>query len=1054
MNMTSVKTVGRWFLTTLALVLVLTPSDVVAQVEEVAVVKDDSGMRLQVEGKDFMVLGMNWDYFPIGTNYAYSLWAQPDEFVQAALDREMALLKAMGVNAIRQYVGVTPKWVKYIYERYGIYTVLNHALGRYGVTVNGVFIQQTDYSDPRTREIIIGEVVDMVREFKDVPGVLMWLLGNENNYGLVWSSAETEALPEGERDAARATHLYSLFGDAARAIKEIDTKRPVAMANGDLQYIDIIAEQSKGIDIFGTNVYRGISFGDAFSDVKEKLDLPIFYTEFGADAFNAKNIEEDQLSQARFLLGQWQEIYEQTAGKGLVGNSIGGLTFQWSDGWWKYLQESNLDVQDIYAGWPNAAYPDDYVPGENNMNEEWWGIVAKGPTDFRGHFQLYPRAAYYTLQQVHSLDPYAPGVDLARIREHFSRIKPAEDFLRARGDKAALQSEAGSRIRLSGLRMELETFNTGGDLISTPDEPVAGVDSRPASKGFDHLQSYYASIEASPADNVRGTLTLNYLGRVPDNPIDEIFYEIRGRQRTVTTVDGLLNLSDIERLKVYGAEFYWDNRWFDLDGFYRTPHYHWGYEGDFFGLYQEASYGPNIDIYNGDAPLGVEFAGKKQLEGLKFAFGPELWWGANPALIVKYQRQIGGVEATAMFQEDLDEQSTAVSSFAVPRPPTRKATLHLATERGPFGVEVGGIWSGSTKVDETFQVAEGSPGDYSVFLDRVKDSDTFGAKLKLTYSKGRFNWYGQGAMMGLVADGGATTTLTYTGWRLKDSGSGNQMNALTGFTVSAGPWQFAPNFLWQKPIEGPVPSGVPAPGRPRNILDDPFAVRANREQIAGEILITYDPTPATWMYAWDSDLREDARFAISAGLVYRKHETTQDAAIGILADGRTVFAFPGAPSAQDLWEAHARIISKVRTDLGAIANIYAGKAEANGSDERVINRYGGDIRVALRTFKFTSMVKVDDWGPYDYHRDFNLTYPLQLAGDLSVVLGPPEWWDVPQTRLGVRVTWRSLDQYSPRFCPARVVDVSGGLVCDPEIPSSSDGNEWEIRTYLHVNIGS
>ncbi|MDX1741592.1 MAG: hypothetical protein R3178_09875, partial [Rhodothermales bacterium] len=351
-------------------------------------------------------------------------------------------------------------------------------------------------------------------------------------------------------------------------------------------------------------------------------------------------------------------------------------------------------------------------------------------------------------------------------------------------------------------------------------------------------------------------------------------------------------------------------------------------------------------------------------------------------------------------------------------------------------------------------VAEGSPGDYSVFLDRVKDSDTFGAKVKLTYQKGRFNWYGQGAMMGLVADGGATTTLTYTGWRLKDSGSGNQMNALTGFTVSAGPWQFAPNFLWQKPIEGPVPSGVPAPGRPRNILDDPFAVRANREQIAGEILITYDPTPATWMYAWDSDLREDARFAVSAGLVYRKHETTQDAAIGILADGRTVFAFPGAPSSQDLWEAHARIISKVRTDLGAIANVYAGKAEANGSDERVINRYGGDIRVALRSFKFTSMVKVDDWGPYDYHRDFNLTYPLQLAGDLSVVLGPPEWWDVPQTRLGVRVTWRSLDQYSPRFCPARVVDVSGGLVCDPEIPSSSDGNEWEIRTYLHVNIGS
>jgi len=36
-----------------------------------------------------------------------------------------------------------------------------------------------------------------------------------------------------------------------------------------------------------------------------------------------------------------------------------------------------------------------------------------------------------------------------------------------------------------------------------------------------------------------------------------------------------------------------------LRGFYRTGHYHWGYEGDIFGLYPEANYGPNLDIYGG-----------------------------------------------------------------------------------------------------------------------------------------------------------------------------------------------------------------------------------------------------------------------------------------------------------------------------------------------------------------------------------------------------------------------------------------------------------------------
>jgi len=84
-------------------------------------------------------------------------------------------------------------------------------------------------------------------------------------------------------------------------------------------------------------MYRGISFGDAFQKVKEKLNVPIMFTEFGADAYNAKELREDQHSQTRYLLGNWREIYEQSSGKGKVGNSIGGFTFQFTDGWWKLL---------------------------------------------------------------------------------------------------------------------------------------------------------------------------------------------------------------------------------------------------------------------------------------------------------------------------------------------------------------------------------------------------------------------------------------------------------------------------------------------------------------------------------------------------------------------------------------------------------------------------------------------------------------------------------------------------------------------------------------------
>jgi len=1027
-----------------------------AQVDQVKIVKDEKGAKIIVNGKDFIVNGMNWDYFPIGTNYTYSLWTQPDSFIKNALDREMSLLRNMGVNVIRVYTGIQPKWIEYIYKNFGIYTVLNHSFGRYGVTIDGVYVPNTDYADPKTIEQLLKEVNGLVQEFKDVPGLLMWLLGNENNYGLFWGGAETEDIPVGETlESVRARHMYKLFNDGILEIKKFDTNHPVSICNGDLLFIDIIAEEVPDMDVLGVNAYRGVSFTDLFDKVKEKLNAPLLFTEFGADAFNVLEMREDQLMQTRYKIGNWKEIYQHAYGNGKTGISLGGMTFQFSDGWWKYLQDSNLDAHDTHASWSNGGYAEDYVEGENNMNEEWFGICAKGPTDASGYYDLYPRAAYYALMDIHKINPLDEKVDAYVIKNLIDKMDPMQYLLTARGDKAALESSKNSLIRLSGLYLKLETYSTGGDKISTPDEKVPGSTVFPAFLGFDHMESFFAEFEANPLPNVTGKFSFNVLGNVPDNPINEIFYENRGRPITVPvpTERGEITLSGLERVAVYQASVEWDHSLFKLDAFYRTGHYHWGYEGDFFGLYPEANYGPNIDIYNGLTPFGFEIAGKDFLDGLKIAFGPELWWGANPAILLKYQHELGPVEITGIFHEDLDQATRPVSSFAIPVPPTRRATLHLSSKFGIFGFEVGGIWSGSTKEGDIFQIASGDEGSYLIVQDKIIDSDAFGGKAKITLSSGRWNWYAEGAVQGLVADGGVNQTLTFAGWRLKASGIGNNYNFLTGLAYTLGDFQIAPNFMWQRPIEGPIPGDVPPPGRPRNILSDPFAVLGNRETTAGEFLITYDPTPATWMYAWDNDEREDAKFAFNAGYVFRHHPTTRDASIGILADGRTIFAFPGAPPAHDLWEVHTRIVSKLSPSFGLIANLYGGLGQANGSDDRLIERYGGDIRFVTNSFKIITMVKVNDWGPYDYHRDFNLTYPLQLALDMSVQLGMPQWFDLPQTRLGIVGTWRSLDKYSPRYCPTTNLNVLGEPVCDPNAPGYSDGSEWEIRTYLHFNLG-
>jgi hypothetical protein len=1041
--------------TFLLVVLFFLTTSVFSQADQVSVVNDDNGIKLVVNGEDFMVNGMNWDYFPIGTNYSYSLWNQPDDIIKAALDDEMSLLKNMGINAVRMYTGVQPKWIEYIYEKYGIYTMLNHSFGRYGLTINGAWVAVTDYRDEATRNLLLSDATTLAEEYKDTPGLLLFLLGNENNYGLFWAGAETEDFPEGEEQLnavgeLRGRPMYKLMNDAAIAMKAIDPFHPVAICNGDVLFIDIIAEECKDVDIYGVNMYRGISFGDAFQVVKDKLNKPMLLTEFGSDSFNAIKNEEDQRMQAYYNLGNWKDIYENAAGLGKAGNSIGGFTFQFSDGWWKFGQTKNLDVHDSNASWANGGYSIDLAPGENNMNEEWFGICAKGKTNERGLYQLYPRAAYYALKEAHSLNPFDEGVTLETIDSHFSNIQLMGAVLKARGDKAAMEGDKMKKIRISGMRAEFTTYSTGGDKISTPDEADPNDIAYPNELGFDHMQSYYIGVEGNPTSNMRANVNFNILGNVASNPIDEIFYENRGRGVDGLFTEGVFDPNSANRVQVYDAEFEWNAKDFDARGFYRTGHYHWGYEGDFFGLYPEANYGPNLDIYQGEI-IGFEFDGKKSLKGLKAAFGPQLWWGANPAVLLKYSKTLGHYNVTGVFHEDVDELGGAVSSYAIPSPITRRATLHIERDFGAFGLELGGIWGGSPLNGRSFQVAEGKSGEYTVYEDEVASKDNWGGKAKITYSKGAFNWYVQAAAMGLVANGGADYTRTFTGWRLKDSGSGNQTNILTGFTFLMGDLQIAPNFLWQKPIVDAMPNDVQAPGRLRNIQDDPFAVRHNRETMAGEILFTYDPTPGSWMYEWDNDMAEDAKFALSAGFVYRHHPTTQDAAIGFLSN-RTSFAFPNSTPAEDLWEAHARIVSKINPKFGFIANLYGGNAQSNGSDPRLIERIGGDIRMIYKKVKLTSMVKVDDWGPYDYHRDFNLTHPLQLTLDLSTSIGKQEWFNLPNTKMGIRYTWRSLDQYSGRYCPIKVADGTGVPVCDPQILGFDNGNEWEVRTYFHINI--
>jgi hypothetical protein len=954
----------------------------------------------------------------------------------------------MGVNAVRMYTGVPAKWITYIYQNYGIYTMLNHSFGRYGLTLNGGWAPNTDYSNPLVKELLLKETTEMVQEYQNTPGLLLFLLGNENNYGLFWRGAETEDVPVESRESTRdAQYLYKLFNEATVAMKSVSQTHPIAICNGDLLFLEIIAQECKDVDILGINVYRGASFTDLYDQSKKSFDKPVMLTEFGADAYNTQANQEDQEYQAKVLVSNWKEIYANAAGLGKNGNSLGGFTFQFSDGWWKTGQTVNLDEHDPTASWANGGYLNDFVEGENNMNEEWFGICAKGLTNERGTYELYPRAAYYALKDVHNFNPYNVGGsdDLTSLDE----ISVTDAMLRARGDKAALDATDKGKLYLSNLQANFSTFYTGGSLITTPEEANPNSNIFPSFQGFDYMHSFNVGVTARPAPNMQANVQFNILGNVADNPIDEVFYENRGREITVNTPNGPEQINSNNRIQLYRASYTWDAKDFKLTGFYRTGHYHWGYEGDFFGLYPEANYGPNIDIYNGLAPSGFELEGKRAIKGLKIAFGPELWWGANPAVLLKYSRTIAKFDVTGIFHEDIVQRTGLQSSFAIPTPKTRRVSLSIARKFEKLTFNIGGLWGGQPLNGRDFQLMR----DGEAYQSQIKSSDNFGGKIKLTYASGMLQWYGLASYMGLVANGGVDQTQTFTGWRLKDVGSGNMYNFLTGFAISVGKLQIAPNFLFQKPIEGPMSAGMTAPARSRNILDDPFSVRGNRETVAGELLLTYDPTPATWMYAWDSDRSEDAKFAMSAGFIYRYLPTVQDAAIGVLAN-RNLFAFPGSAPAQNLWEFNTRLVSKINPEFGLIANLYAGNGQANGDNVRTINRYGFDVRAIYRKIKLITIAKFDDWGPFDYHRDFNLTFPVQLIGDISVEIGKPDWFMLPGTKIGFRATYRTLNEFSNRYSPIENINTGGVFVPDPTAIGFPNGNEWEFRTYIQININN
>ena len=999
-----------------------------AQADRVTTHKDEQGWKLKVNGQDYYVKGMVWGYSPRGQNYTYNLWGESDDFIRKVLDYDFGLMKAAGINTVRSFGMIPPQWVTYIYKEHGIMTVINPLMGRYGYSVGGKWVPFTDYSDPLTRETLKRDMVEIVRTYKDVPGVLMFAFGNESNYGLSWSSFEIENLPEGEQDTAKARYLYSLFNEVMAAGKAIAPNHPFTIVNGDIQYIDLIAELCKDMDLLGVNAYRGPSFTSLWADVRKKLDLPVVFFEFGSDAFNARRFEEDQRSQALVLKDQWQEMYNKAWGNGEEGNSVGGFVFEWRDEWWKYLQTENLDRQDNNASWSNQAYMFDWAAGKNNMNEEWFGITALGLPNSDGVYAARPRMAYDVLSEVFAMDPYTAGK--ARINAMFAGMDVGLYEIKA--DVRQLKAdntESRRKLQLTGgdIRAEFALRGTEEEIRIDGEDAVE----------FSDGQMLFLDFGFQPTEDLDGQFSINILGNVAEKRPLEFTYGDRGLPVTIQTEqlvgddyeERTVTLDDRERVEIYDFSANYRGSHFDMEAFYHTPRYHWGYKGDFFGLVREATDISGMDVWNAKAPEGVEIQGKGALDGLTVLGGPEVYWGANPKFVLKYDFDVGKIGLSLIHSEDVARQGEGAEATQATERQSRQTTIYATTELlKDVTLELGGIMSATEKVDEIYTRTDSSG---NIYKDEITSEDTFGFKAKLTFPLFGTETYISGHYAGLVADGGdplKTYGVTDPS-RLPYSGLGNKQEFEAGMIMHFGNLMVYPRLMYRdnlvdaNPFIAPSidPDGTLHPGvSPRNRDEDPFAVLGNREARSAEVYFTWDPTGATPFYDWDNDWREDAKFAFNVGGNYTEFPTPTDSYLFFFEPAGVNAPFGQGLPAEDVWSISSRMVFNPSQRSRYIFSLARGFEQSTGNPEGGTRDFFELQGKALlnRKHLISGYFMKDMWGPYDFYRQFNITYPEQYKVDYAYLLGTPgmlgsQMDEERATRIGIRGILRTTDENSP-----------------------------------------
>ncbi|MEO1420738.1 MAG: hypothetical protein AAFU66_07285, partial [Pseudomonadota bacterium] len=167
-------------------------------------------------------------------------------------------------------------------------------------------------------------------------------------------------------------------------------------------------------------------------------------------------------------------------------------------------------------------------------------------------------------------------------------------------------------------------------------------------------------------------------------------------------------------------------------------------------------------------------------------------------------------------------------------------------------------------------------------------------------------------------------------------------------------------------------------------------------------------------YQWDNDWREDSSFAFNVGANYTEYPTPTDANLFFLPDVNVNASFGRGLPAEDVWTVSSRMVFNAGPNWRFITRLIRGFDQSTGDPDggtRDFYEIHGKAVVNQRHV-ISGYFKKDAWGPYDFQRQFNVTFPEQYRLEYTYLMDQ-RMDERYSTQMGIRILARTNDENSP-----------------------------------------